>query len=357
MSLDPGWTTAFFEGPLAKALTPLSWVYGAAALARRRWRSRSAVRLERPVISVGNITCGGTGKTPFVEMLARDLSALGRKPAILSRGYGARQSVTPDGARVNDEYLVLRSNLPDVPHLQGKDRISIGRAAIKDGADVLILDDGFQHVRLERDTDIVLIDATSPFGGAPGPFGQGRVLPAGLLREPLEALEEASLFGITRSDQVAPRTLTTLCAYLRNRFPGTPQMTLVTHPIEWVGLGGSHLPLEALSGQPALAFCGIGNPESFRRQILALGVDLRAFVPFRDHHAYNREDIANLRSRMLKSSAVEIVMTQKDAVKIKSDETTASWKHLSIATRIQSGESAYREALRTALERQSPHAT
>lgn len=349
MRIDPHFPTTLLEGPLAKALIPFSWVYGAAALLGRRWRAAHAESLEKPVVSIGNITCGGTGKTPVVEMVARDLLQLGRKPAILSRGYGATRSRSGGGFSHNDEYLVLRANLPQVPHLQGKERVVLGREAIRQGADVLILDDGFQHVRLKRDVDIVLIDALAP-------FGFGRVLPAGLLREPLGALCHATLFGITRCDQIEPRTLSTLRSYLRCRFPEIPQVQLSTRPLEWVGIDGKRASLESLSGRAVLAFCGIGNPEAFRRQIVGLGLDVRAFVRFRDHHAYSRQDIAILHQRMLKCAAVEVVMTQKDAVKIPHDEATAAWKHLRIETLICAGDDVYRVALRQALESR-PHAS
>jgi len=325
-------------------LAPIAWIYGNVASLRRTYWARRATGLDRPVLSVGNITCGGTGKTPVVEMLVKDLLRLGRHPAVLSRGYGA--ATAAGGAHksaVNDEYLVLAANVPGLLHLQGADRVARGRDAIGQGADVLVLDDGFQHVRLRRDLDFVLIDALQP-------FSHGRVLPSGLLREPLEALAQADLFGITRSDQVEARTLSTLSSYLRSRFRGIPQVELVASPIEWATLGGGAALPEALTGRTALAFCGIGNPESFRRQLESLRVTLRAFVGFRDHHRYTAADIRGLLERALELGVDEVVMTQKDAVKMPITGPTASWRFLRIEARVARGREAYEASLARALE-------
>jgi tetraacyldisaccharide 4'-kinase len=320
-------------------LTPLSWAYGGAALIRRRWWEKRAVRLECPVISVGNITCGGTGKTPVVEMAARDLLGLGRRPAILTRGYRA-----PRGSDANDEMLVLSRNLPDVPQFRSADRRSSGREAIGKGADVLILDDGFQHAKLARDLDIVLIDALSPFGG-------GRVLPAGLLREPLSVLDRAHLFGITRWNRVQPRTLATLASYLRGRFPRTPHFLIESHALGWVTLAGEESPAGSLRGERALVFCAIGNPEAFRRDVLTLGVDIAELVPFRDHHAYTCGDIERLARRAEELCARTVIMTQKDAVKVPVSTVTGAWSYLRIESRIARGADAYASAMEGALRR------
>jgi tetraacyldisaccharide 4'-kinase len=336
---------------ISHALIPVSWLYGAAAELRRAFHERRARRLPCPVVSIGNITCGGTGKTPTVEMVVRDLLERGRRPAILSRGYKARASIGasigPEAGHWNDEYQVLATNLPDVPHYQGSDRCRWGEEALRRGADVLVLDDGFQHVRLERDLDIVLIDALSPFGG-------GRVLPAGLLREPLRVLEKVDLFGISRSDQVPPRFLDSLDTYLRNRFRGIPRIHLRS---EAVGVdriaevsrppepSGPLEPPETLRDRRVLAFCGVGNPEAFRRQLLALGVRIEGFLRFRDHHAYGPEDIHRIHAQAAALGAEVVLMTQKDAVKIPPEERTAAWRYLRIAQRIDRGLDAYRSAL------------
>lgn len=328
----------------SRLLVPSSWLYGGVALARRQWWTSRARRLERPVVSVGNVTCGGTGKTPAVEMIIRDLLRWGYKPAIVSRGYGAKGLTEGEALQGNDEFHLLRSNLPDVPHYQGPDRYSTGRRAIQAGANVIVLDDGFQHVKLHRDLDLVLVDAIEP-------FGHGRVLPAGFLREPLRVLSRAGLFAVTRCEKVDPRKLSTLAAYLRNRFPGKPVIYLDTKPVEWVALSGEKDPPQSTRGRRVLAFCGIGNPEAFRRQLVDLGLKLERLVCFRDHHRYTDSDIRALHSRARELGVEEVVMTQKDAVKIESSQLTVGWKYLRVECRVLRGQDAYNDALQGLLEK------
>ena len=323
------------DSALTRALLPLSWVYGEIARLRRTWHTKRSRRLDCPVVSVGNITCGGTGKTPTVEMVVRDLLAAGWKPAILSRGYKAFRSA---GGLQNDEARVLAANLPGVAHSLGKDRYAAGREAISRGADVLVLDDGFQHARLHRDLDFVLIDAILP-------FGHGHTLPAGLLREPLGVLSRAHLLGITRSDQVGAVTLSTLRSYLRRRFPGIPQVLLSSRPVEWVRLGGGTESPEGLRSKQVLAFCGVGNPESFRRQVLSLGLQIAELLCFRDHHQYTAGDLDAIAARAAQVGTDEVVMTQKDAVKIGATEHRARWKYLRIRQEVCEGAEEYLAAL------------
>jgi len=322
---------------VALALTPLSWIYGRAALLRRRLHERAPTRVEKPVISIGNITCGGTGKTPVVEMTARRLLAMGRRPAILTRGYRA-----PAGSDSNDEMRVLAKNLPEVPQYRCSDRRAGAREAIARGADVVVLDDGFQHVKLARDLDIVLIDALCPFAG-------GRVLPAGLLREPLRVLDRAQLFGITRSNLVEGKTIAVLESYLRGRFPRAVRVLMETAPLAWTSLEGESAPPKSLRGQRALAVCAIGNPEAFRRDVTSLGVEVAELVSFRDHHAYTPGDVERLSRRAEELGARAVIMTQKDAVKMPVGPTTNRWKYLLIESRVTRGEDAYDAAIARAL--------
>jgi tetraacyldisaccharide 4'-kinase len=158
----------------------------------RGWRRSESAPV--PVVSVGNLSVGGTGKTPCVETVARFYRSLDLRVAILSRGYGAQ-------AGMNDEALVLEQNLPDVPHLQGADRTALAQVAVEElESEVLVLDDGFQHRKLRRDLDLVLIDATNP-------WGHGYLLPRGLLREPVGGLKRAHVVLLTRCDQVAPEAI------------------------------------------------------------------------------------------------------------------------------------------------------
>jgi tetraacyldisaccharide 4'-kinase len=297
------------------------------------------------VVSVGNLTCGGTGKTPVVEMVVRDLLGRGWRPAILSRGYRAAPGEgSAAGALANDEYHVLRENLPGVPHYQGPRRAETAAVAVSDGADVLVLDDGFQHVALRRDLDIVLLDSTRPFGG-------GRVLPAGLLREPVGALAHADLIAWTRAELVDPEQLDDLGAWLARRFPVLPQLRLRTRPKAWCELNGAALAPGALAGRRVLGFAGVGNPDAFRRQVLALGVEIAGWVAYRDHHAYRAGDVDELRGRARAVEAESLVMTQKDAVKVRGLVAAAvapgepPWYYLAIEQEVEAGREEYRRAL------------
>lgn len=276
------------------------------ALYDLRWLK--AEHVEVPVVCVGNLTVGGTGKTPCVEYIAAHFRRRDRLVAILSRGYGG-------GGGRNDEARVLEENLPDVPHLQGTDRIGLARTAIVElESEILVLDDGFQHRRLARDLDIVLVDATNP-------TGYGHLLPRGLLREPMSGLRRAGLILLTRCDQVEPALVEKLRTSLGRYSPGTPVLRSSHRATALLASSGSETSLDALRGRPVLAFCGLGNPEAFRRSLTDLGADVREFVPFADHHPYDRADIEELARRASALPDDGIVMTsQKDLVKIRVDD-------------------------------------
>jgi tetraacyldisaccharide 4'-kinase len=265
-------------------------------------------RAPAAVVSVGNLTLGGTGKTPCVEYLANYYRNCGRRVAILSRGYGG----TSGGP--NDEALVLRQNLPHVPHLQDADRVTLSRRAVEEhGANLLILDDGFQHRRLARDLDVVLIDATQP-------FRRGRLFPRGLLREPLSSLRRASAVLLTRCDQADSAALCQVIAAIRDLVPGRPVVQTEHVPLAWIGDGGKEQPIDTLCGQSVAAFCGIGNPEAFRRTLRDVAGQPVAFRDFPDHHTYTSADVESVRQWAATLPAnVVVVTTQKDLVKLKPD--------------------------------------
>ncbi|MHC4547580.1 MAG: tetraacyldisaccharide 4'-kinase [Planctomycetota bacterium] len=267
-------------------LAPLSALYALGARWRvRRWRHR-ARRLPRPVLSVGNLTFGGTGKTPFVIHACRELRRRGRRVAILSRGYRARH---PAG---NDEALVIRRHLPDVAHLQHPDRYAAGLTVV-DEVDVFVLDDGFQHLPLQRDADVVLIDATDPFGGGSCP-------PGGRLREPLAALARATLVILTRADLVGRASLGETMRTVR---------AATAAPIVTAAFAPS---CDAdLAGREVCVACGIGNPRAFARTVESLGARVGTTRFFRDHHAYTRRD-----AEALAHAGRPVVVTEKDAVKL-----------------------------------------
>ncbi len=256
-----------------------------------------------PVVSVGNLTAGGTGKTPFVRMLAGMLRTLGHRPAILLRGYGARN---PEDA---DEVRLYRMLAPEIPLYPGRDRTLGAQQAVRDGADVLLLDDGFQHLRLERDLDIVLVDATAPFGG-------GLPLPAGLLREFSSALNRAHLVVLTRTDQIKPEARARLDQALAARVASLPVLESVHQPARLATLDGTPQELESLAGQRVVALSAIGRPMAFAETLGSLGATLCEQMVFPDHYPYTENDMMAVRAAATRHKAL-VVTTEKDAVKLR----------------------------------------
>ncbi len=332
------------RGPAAGlARAGLWWArlpYGAAVRLRNRLFDlglRKVARAPVPVVSVGNLTLGGTGKTPCVEYVAGFYRDLGLRVAVLSRGYGSE-------AGHNDEAMVLEENLPDVPHLQDPDRVAAARIAVEElDSEVLVLDDGFQHRRLARDLDIMLIDATRP-------LDREYLFPRGTLREPVSGLKRTGMVVLTRADQVEPESLGHQRQWLRERFPALPVATAVHAPVELVGAGDSRAVTE-LKGKPVGAFCGIGNPEAFRRTLADLGAEVVAFRAFPDHHPYARADVDDLRAWAVKLPAgVVVATTQKDFVKLRlTDLADRPVWAVRIGLRFTDGEDVVRGKLRAAV--------
>ncbi|HEX5270998.1 MAG TPA: tetraacyldisaccharide 4'-kinase [Gemmataceae bacterium] len=298
-----GPTAALMRGGLWLASLP----YGLAVRLRngmyeRGWKGRHEAPV--PVVSVGNLTVGGTGKTPCVEHVARFYRGRGLRVTVLSRGYGA-------GGGRNDEAMVLEENLPDVPHLQGPDRAALAATAVEElESEILVLDDAFQHRRLARDLDVVLIDATNP-------WGHGHLLPRGLLREPPSSLRRAGAVLLTRCDQTTSEARGRLRAEVARLAPGVPVAETTHRPVGLVN-GDRSGDLGRLRGRPVAAFCGIGNPEAFRRTLADLGADVVAFRTFPDHHPYARADVDDLRAwARPRATDCVVVTTQKDLVKLR----------------------------------------
>jgi tetraacyldisaccharide 4'-kinase len=310
--IQPDGRTAFSRA----ILQILSIPYSAAVAFRNRLYDRGVlkpVKLPCPVISVGNITVGGTGKSPTVILIASLLKEKGFHPAVLSRGYGGDTNlpvnIVSDGKCVSlgcreagDEPVMIAQALPGIPVLTGPKRSLTGReAAERFGADVLILDDGFQHRSIFRDIDIVLLDAGRP-------FGNGFLLPRGPLRESPQALARAT--GVLRTGDSASETSL-------GKFDSSPSFRGVHKPREIVAAAtGNASPLAMLKGMRVFAFAGIGAPDSFRKSLEALGAEVAAFRIFADHHPYSRSDIGALRLMAKDSGATMIVTTQKDAVRL-----------------------------------------
>lgn len=270
---------------------------------------KDVYRAAVPVVSIGNLTLGGTGKTPCVEYVVRFYRELGQRVAILSRGYRST------GGH-NDEALLLRENLPDVPHYQGADRVALAARAVRESAStVLVLDDGFQHRRLARDLDLVLVDATQP-------WGHGHMFPRGLLRETPRGLRRAGMVLLTRCDQVAVAKRRRLAGEVAGHAPDVPVVETVHRPLELINgarQGSARTaPLDLAADRPVAAFCGIGNPDAFRRTLCSLGATVSAFRTFPDHHPYTKGDIEELSTWAQQQATDCIVLTtQKDLVKLR----------------------------------------
>jgi len=253
-----------------------------------------------PVISVGNLTTGGTGKTPLVVWLYGYLKNKNVKCAILSRGYKTAKG------RLADEPAILARNCPEAAVIVEPDRVAGAIKAVKSfDAGVLIMDDGFQHRRLARDLDIVTIDATLP-------FGYGRLLPAGLLREPVTELKRADAVVITKCDQTARYKLNKLKEKLRRCNGGIPIAETVHEAICAKTIGAKEITLGRLRAKSIFAFCGIANPGAFLSTIKRLGLKLAGSETFDDHHRYTRDDIAKIFTQASLVNADLILTTEKD---------------------------------------------
>jgi len=296
-------------------LRALAGLFGAVVRMRNRYYDRPSAlhRAPVPVISVGNLTVGGTGKTPMVAWLARRLKEAGGRPAVVSRGYGGTSgrgpNVVSDGSgpgcgpdECGDEPFLLASSLPGVAVVVGHDRPAGADAAAGLGCDVVLLDDGFQHRRLARDLDIVLLDAAKP-------FGNGRLLPAGPLREPPSALARAGLVLVTRSGPGGvPVEIERVVRSFQRDVPVLPAGHRRVGFFDATG--------ESVEAPPrAVLFCGIGSPELFRRDVEAEGVEVVAFEPGRDHRRYDEADLARLRACAASHGAV-LITTEKDRVRL-----------------------------------------
>lgn len=276
----------------------LSIVYGLVVRALILFYRMRPYKLDGKVISVGNITLGGTGKTTLVELIARYLRQQGIKPAILSRGYGSC-----------DEPRMLKMNLKDLPVIVDKDRLRAGQLALhKYGADTLILDDGLQQWRLVKDLEIVTIDAANP-------FGNGYLMPRGILREGLSALKRADIFVLTKlsSDSDIEKLIARL-----NRL--NPLAMVIESRHKAAGFYNINNPqiliaCGSLRGKTAALFCGIGDPDSFENLVKNLGIKVGLSFKFGDHYHYTIEDLDRIMRLSGEKNIDTIITTEKDAVR------------------------------------------
>ena len=309
----------------------ISLLYGMAVRLRASaygWGLLRTRDLPVPVISGGNITLGGTGKTPAAVNVAGVILKHGRKPVVLSRGYGRSDRsavlVVSDGiSKVldpvsgGDEPVLIARRHPRVPVVVGAARYRSGTVATgRFHPDIAILDDGFQHIRLKRDLNIVLIDAVDP-------FGSGKLFPAGILREPLTALRRADIVLITRADRAD--NIVQLKETV-GRFTDARIFTARYLPRDLMDVAtGETRPLDFLAGKPVFAFAGIARPDSFISLLRTLGVIVTGTAFYRDHYSYTRSDLAGLVRKSGERNAALLATTEKDGVRLKDMAPEGIW--------------------------------
>ena len=300
-------------------LTPLTPVFGAVVSLRAMAYRRGLLKSHDcglPVISVGNLTFGGTGKTPMVISLTKDLIERGYRPAVLTRGYGRESSepmelIGPETSisvsRTGDEPQELAQRLPGVPIIIDADRVRGARRAEEVGADIVILDDGFQHLRLQRDLDLVLVDAGDPWGGDALP-------PRGRLREPVKAIRRASAVVITKVDRASDSPPEAIVRRIRSIRPDMAILAARLVP-QRVRVGRKWEGSEILQDQKVFAVAGLGRPEGFRTLLQSAGANVVGHRWFADHFPYGPEDRSWILQEAQQRGAV-VVTTAKDAVKL-----------------------------------------
>ena len=327
-------------GPLHQALAPLAhmaaFAYGMGVRARNSlWDAnlRKPTSVGIPVISVGNVSVGGTGKTPFVRWCVEALQASGHHPVIALRGYGAR-----DG--VSDEAEEFRAMLPGVPVAVGADRVaSIARARAADQRiDCAVLDDAFQHRQIARDLDIVLVDAGRP-------AINGALLPAGWLREPARALRRASMVIVTRATCIDPILATQI-----ERLHGAAPVAWTRHAwlrVERLGAGGRDMPLAALDGAHLVVATALARPEAFVADVAAHGGRIAGEFRFRDHHAFTARDVETIAARA-RAKGAAVICSGKDWAKLSRlvhEPAGVEWLVVRAGMAYLGGEAAVRAAI------------
>jgi tetraacyldisaccharide 4'-kinase len=298
------------------------------------------------VMSVGNLTVGGTGKTPATRMLAEWASKEGHRVAVLSRGYGGRyenktlevsdeNGILADPEEAGDEPYLLANNLPGIPVILSKKRYTAGMLAHnKYDTDIYILDDGFQHLNLERDLDLVLMDASNPFGNE-------QLLPSGPLREPVDHLDRADVFMLTRSSEAS--SIKESIALLKEKFPDKPvfQSDHIPDSVVIPNKNEVHAP-GFLKGKRVVAFAGIASPDRFRETIIDLGAEPVFFKAFGDHHVFRTVELLKLITQKESLKADCLLTTEKDWVRIEGPLTEyADLSYLTIRMALKTDENRF----------------
>lgn len=309
-----------------------------------------------PVLSIGNLTLGGTGKSPFVLRTARELERLGLKVAVLSRGYHAKKQNS--GLRkndlLNDEGKEMASRLPNVIFLQNPNRSEIARRAVEEfGAEVILLDDGFQHRKLFRNVDFLLIDAQEPFGLT------GRLFPCGTLREPPREIRRADILVLTHANRMNPRERHSLQEELTSRFPGKKNrlwLETIHRPAGFSSSDGKFISIDdfqkTFAGKKIGAFCGVGKPDGFFQSLAECRVDAAEKKIYPDHHRFDERDSRQLLNWAKENDLDLFLCTEKDMVKLP-DSLTKSIPVLALRIEIffLSGEESFRDFLKNQVKK------
>ncbi len=303
---------------------PLSTIYST-ALSLRKFLYRTGIKqsqkLPKRVISIGNITLGGTGKTPAVIALAQAAVKRGFKPCILTRGYkgklkgpgfaGMGEGPVLNVTQAGDEPVLMAERVKGVPVVIGRNRYSSGIFTLEqlgyESIDIFILDDGFQHWGIHRDLDILLIDATNPLGNS-------KLFPEGILREPLEAIQRTHMIIITKTDMICSEAIKAIKINIRQYASDIPLYASFHKPAALVNTSGEEKHPESLKGVKIYSFAGIANPSHFRGLMSSLGADILKFRSFKDHYSYKQKDIDVIEKEAKGNS---IITTEKDFVKLR----------------------------------------
>ena len=317
-------------------LSMASKVYGGAVKLRRIFYKKAVLKSKRlpcPIISIGNITVGGTGKTPMTIYVAQVVKQLGYKVAIISRGYKGKAEkgggIVSDGKMLlmtpeiaGDEPYMIANRLKDVPVIVGKNRFKASRLAIrKFDSDVIVLDDGFQHLKLQRDLDLVLLDYRKP-------FGNGHLLPRGVMREPASALLCANAIILTRSDTVNDNETSSSPKKLRPYERKKPVYRTFHHPFVYKIINGEKKIFEknmqaalrqnsdCIKGRTVFAFSGLADNHNFRQTVKSLKCNVSGYMEFPDHHSYSDRDLKDISAAAKRSMSECLITTEKDYVRI-----------------------------------------
>ncbi len=341
-------------------MTSLEFLYYLGYSIKKRCALKNQKSLPHKVISIGNITLGGTGKTPATIALAKVAKEKGFKPCILTRGYKGKtkgpifvskgESPLLDVCQAGDEALLMAEKLKGIPVVKGKDRYKAGMFALSSlpsalCPDLFVLDDGFQHWRLLRDKDILLIDRTNPFGNR-------RLLPLGSLREPISEICRADIIVITKTDKIrsqksevrSKKSTTNLIKEIEKYNKKAPIFFAEHRPSRFITANGNTMPFEWAKEKRFFGFCGIGNPQSFKRTLLSADVELIGFKTFRDHYRYSQGDIQAIIRGAERGDADWIVTAEKDIMRLK--DFTLPENLVSLGIEFSVGERFYEEVFK-----------